>query len=78
MTQTTDGYLWFGTGNGLVRYDGLNFENIPRGYSNDLSNGLIPRVVTDAAGQLWAADDFTHLFRYEFGVLKEKIRRLLV
>jgi ligand-binding sensor domain-containing protein/signal transduction histidine kinase len=70
MTQTTDGYLWFGTGNGLVRYDGLNFENIPRGYSNDLSNGLIPRVVTDAAGQLWAADDFTHLFRYEFGVLK--------
>jgi ligand-binding sensor domain-containing protein len=69
MTQTADGYLWFGTGNGLVRYDGLRFEFIPRGNSNDLSNGLIPRVLTDASGQLWAADDFTHLFRYEAGVL---------
>ena len=60
MTQTADGYLWFGTGNGLVRYDGLRFEFIPRGNSNDLSNGLIPLVLTDASGQLWAADDFTH------------------
>jgi len=70
MTQTADGYLWFGTGNGLVRYDGLRFEFIPRGNSNDLSNGLIPRVLTDASGQLWAADDFTHLFRYQAGLLK--------
>jgi signal transduction histidine kinase/ligand-binding sensor domain-containing protein len=70
MTQTPDGYLWFGTGNGLVRYDGLRFEYIPRGNANDLSNGLIPRVVADASGQLWAADDFTHLFRYEAGLLK--------
>jgi ligand-binding sensor domain-containing protein/signal transduction histidine kinase len=70
MSQTADGYLWFGTGNGLVRYDGLRFEFIRRGNSNDLSNGLIPRVLTDASGQLWAADDFTHLFRWEAGVLK--------
>ena len=70
MTQTADGYIWFGTGNGLVRYDGLKFEFIPKGNSNDPSNGLIPRVLTDASGQLWAADDFTHLFRYESGVLK--------
>src|ERR1700684_2501085 len=70
MTQTADGYLWFGTGNGLVRYDGLRFEFIPRANSNDLSFGLIPRVLTDASGQLWAADDFTHLFRYEAGALK--------
>jgi signal transduction histidine kinase/ligand-binding sensor domain-containing protein len=69
MTQTADGYLWFGTGNGLVRYDGLRFEFIPRENSNDLSNGLIPRVLTDASGQLWAIDDFTHLFRYEAGAL---------
>jgi ligand-binding sensor domain-containing protein/signal transduction histidine kinase len=70
MTQTADGYLWFGTGNGLVRYDGLRFEFISKGNSNDLSNGLIPRVLTDASGQLWAADDFTHLFRYDAGLLK--------
>jgi ligand-binding sensor domain-containing protein/signal transduction histidine kinase len=70
MTQTPDGYLWFGTGNGLVRYDGLRFDFIPRANSNDLSNGLIPGVLTDASSQLWAADDFTHLFQYEAGRLK--------
>ena len=25
MAQTTDGYLWLGTFNGLVRFDGLRF-----------------------------------------------------
>jgi ligand-binding sensor domain-containing protein/signal transduction histidine kinase len=70
MTQTADGYLWFGTGNGLLRYDGLSFEFIRKANSNDLSFGLIPGVLTDASGQLWAADDFTHLFRYEAGLLK--------
>ncbi|MGA2746156.1 MAG: two-component regulator propeller domain-containing protein, partial [Candidatus Sulfotelmatobacter sp.] len=70
MAQTADGYLWFGTGNGLVKYDGLRFEFIPKGNSNDVSNGLIPHVLTDASGQLWAADDFTRLFRYEAGVLR--------
>jgi len=70
MTQTADGYLWFGTGNGLLRYDGLRFEFIRKANSNDPSFGLIPRVLTDASGRLWAADDFTHLFRYEAGLLK--------
>ena len=70
MTQTADGYLWFGTGNGLVRYDGLRFEFIRRANSNDPSYGFVPSVFTDASGQLWAADDFTHLFRYEAGLLQ--------
>ena len=26
MAQTTDGYLWLGTENGLFRFDGLHFE----------------------------------------------------
>jgi signal transduction histidine kinase/ligand-binding sensor domain-containing protein len=70
MTQTPDGYLWFGTGDGLVRYDGLSFQFIRKANSNDLSHGLVPNVLTDSNGQLWTADDFTHLFRYETGVLK--------
>jgi signal transduction histidine kinase/ligand-binding sensor domain-containing protein len=70
MAQTSDGYLWFGTGNGLVRYDGLRFEFVRRPNANDQTYGLVPSVVTDSSGELWAADDFTHLFRYETGVLK--------
>ena len=70
MTQTPDGYLWIGTGNGLVRYDGLSFEFIRKANSSDLSNGLVPGVLTDSSGQLWAADDFTHLFHYDAGLLR--------
>ncbi len=29
ITQTEDVYMWFGTQNGLVRFDGFEFKNIP-------------------------------------------------
>ena len=29
VTQTKDGFLWLGTQNGLVRYDGLDFKVVP-------------------------------------------------
>ena len=70
MTQTADGYLWFGTSNGLIRYDGLNFEFIRKANSNDLSFGFVPNVLVDPSGRLWASDDFTRLFNYEAGLLK--------
>ena len=70
MTQTPDGYLWFGTSNGLIRYDGLDFEFIRKANSNDLSFGFVPNVLADVSGRLWASDDFTRLFQYEAGLLK--------
>lgn len=70
MTQTPDGYLWFGTSNGLIRYDGLHFEFIRKVNSNDLSFGFVPNVLADVSGRLWASDDFTRLFQFEAGLLK--------
>ncbi len=54
MVQTEDGYLWFGTFNGLVRFDGVRF----RVYRPDNTPGLPGRGVValhlDRSGRLWA------------------------
>jgi ligand-binding sensor domain-containing protein len=53
IVQTQDGYLWIGTQEGLVRFDGLNFavfdkENTPALKSND-----IRFLQQDRQGRLW-------------------------
>ncbi len=49
------GYMWFGTVDGLIRYDGINtyfYEHIPDD-STSLSNSGINALVEDTKGNLW-------------------------
>ncbi len=49
IAETKDGFIWIGTSNGLVRYDGRVFERIdPTG---NISNVL--SLYTDSADRLW-------------------------
>jgi len=53
--QDSEGYLWFGTIDGLNRYDGYSFETF-RPILNDpnsISNNRINAIVEDGAGNLW-------------------------
>jgi len=53
--QDSDGFLWFGTNEGLDRYDGYTFKNykyIP-GDSVSLSNNLVFSISEDSDGYLW-------------------------
>ena len=55
MLQDSRGFMWFGTWNGLDRYDGYNFlvfksENQEGG----LSNNFIYSICEDKAGNIWA------------------------
>jgi signal transduction histidine kinase/ligand-binding sensor domain-containing protein len=52
IVQTTDGYLWIGTDNGLVRFDGLNFRTIPFSPAAMFSTGPVLGLITDADGNL--------------------------
>ncbi|MCB0593868.1 MAG: response regulator [Lewinellaceae bacterium] len=58
ITQDQQGFLWFGTLNGLVRYDGYNCRN----YNNADGSGLKGRKVTgvkeDRYGHLWVVSDY--------------------
>jgi len=70
ITQTADGYLWIGTSNGLLRYDGLSFVFIRTANSIAPTNAPIQGLVTDSSDHLWVTDESTHLFRYETGLLQ--------
>lgn len=52
ITQTMDGYLWIGTDDGLMRFDGFDFRSVSFGSSAQFSNGSILGLTTDADGNL--------------------------
>ena len=53
--QDSEGYMWFGTENGLSRYDGYRFRNYTADFSdkNKLSDGWVNAIVEDNNGILW-------------------------
>lgn len=57
ITQTRDGYLWFGTFDGLVRFDGIRFEIFTPNNSPGLSSGNILCLFADRQGRLWIGTD---------------------
>lgn len=53
MVQSPDGYLWFGTMGGLVRFDGMEFTVFHPGNTPTLSSAGIINLHLDGAGRLW-------------------------
>ena len=53
MVQTPDGYLWFGTFGGLVRFDGVTFTASDPGNTPQLPSPGIVNIHLDARGWLW-------------------------
>ena len=55
ISQDSQGFLWFGTQDGLDRFDGKSFKhyNVDRSVDNSLSGNGIHDVFTDSSGRLW-------------------------
>jgi len=67
MLQDSKGYLWFGTANGLNRFDGYNFKvftNDP-GDSNSISDNGILAMYEDRNGYIWIGTNEGILNRYD-------------
>src|SRR5208283_4224582 len=53
ITQTKDGYLWFGTSKGLVRFDGFDFKVIEMPDHVQFRSRVISSIASSKAGGLW-------------------------
>lgn len=67
LLQTSDGYLWFGTQEGLVRFDGLRFTVFDRENTRAFKSAAIRSLVESPKGGLWIGTRGAGVVRYEDG-----------
>jgi len=65
--QDSRGFMWFGTNEGLNRYDGYDFKVFQRDPDNSysISSNLIRTIVEDSSGYLWIGTEGGGLNRYD-------------
>ena len=61
IAQTADGYLWIGTDQGLIRFDGFDFRPVSFTSIAAASNVPILQLLTDAGGKLWVRPQGAYL-----------------
>ncbi len=73
--QSKNGYLWFGTSNGLVRFDGKRYKNFFSDHSNpnSPSGNIIVNFAEDKNNNLWMTDFANGVTQYNLatGVFKK-------
>ena len=57
IIQDKDGFMWFGTNDGLNKYDGYNFKVFrpSKNTSSSISGRIIQKIESDYYGNLWIA-----------------------
>jgi signal transduction histidine kinase/ligand-binding sensor domain-containing protein len=69
LVQTSDGYLWIGTFNGLARFDGTRFVVFDAGNTPGFRGSRVTSLYEDSRGVLWIGHetgDLTRMYRGEF------------
>ncbi|MDM8515678.1 two-component regulator propeller domain-containing protein [Desulfobacterales bacterium HSG16] len=67
ITQDNRGFMWFGTRNGLNRYDGYQFTIFEKNLSdsNSLSNNFVWSLIKDRKGYIWIGTHGGGLDRFD-------------
>ena len=53
VAQTTDGYLWFGTTTGLIRFDGVRFDPLAPAAQHPVPTSQVAALAGTRDGSLW-------------------------
>ena len=67
IVQTKDGYLWFGTLSGLVRFDGLHCKLFDENNTRGLTSSQIVNVFEDRQGGLWVGTETGDILLFKAG-----------
>lgn len=67
LAKTPDGYLWIGTPNGLLRYDGYRFRTFYPGNTPALSDASVTALLADHTGVLWVGTQNGSLIKVSSG-----------
>ena len=65
LAQTGDGYIWVGTDDGVVRFDGVRFVSF--GLPEGLPSGPVSTLFGDSHGRLWIGSVGEGLIRWQTG-----------
>lgn len=85
LAQTTDGYLWVGTQEGVARFDGVRFTTFDRGNTPQFDSNLVNALLADRQGRLWVGTSkglvvFAHgafsAYRVQQGLADDYVRCL--
>ena len=67
ITKDNEGFMWFGTWDGINRFDGHRFITYKArpGDSSSLKNNRIENIVADKSGFLWVLDYDKQIYRFD-------------
>ena len=74
ITQTKDGYIWLGTEEGLVRFDGIQFKIFDKKNTASFTNNNIKAIYEDESGILWIGTYDGGLLQYKDHLFKIVIK----
>ncbi|WP_026853521.1 sensor histidine kinase [Geothrix fermentans] len=67
LLEGRDGFLWIGTGDGLVRFDGASFDRFSRAKAPVFSHDDVRSLAETPDGSLWIGTSPSGLFRLKDG-----------
>ncbi len=69
ITQTRDGYLWLGTAEGVVRFNGAEFKTFPTNFASKAKSNIISSLLEDRRdGSLLIGTKGAGVLRYRDGI----------